>query len=126
MLNVLIVEHDAAAGSALAAMLEPHEEFCVVGFASDLESSVAIARTSNVHIAFVAVDLAEMETGYQVADTLNRLGIICVLVTTSAAPFAMPELAAAWLEEPNSTAAVSEALRLASENLFAKPELKLQ
>lgn len=120
MLHVLIVKDDAVATSSLAAMLGCEDDYLVVGVAHDLESALKVARTSNVHIAFVDVHLASVDSGYRIADELNQLKITCVFVTGSTPPFAMPELAVAWLEEPCTAEAVSRSLHLASAKLMAQ------
>lgn len=120
MLHVIIVMDDVAAASSLAAILGHQQGYRVVSFAYDLVSAVSVARSSNVHIAFVDVDLASLDSGYRIADELNRLGITCVFVTRSAPPFPMPELAATWLEEPYTPETVSRSLQLASARLMAQ------
>lgn len=120
MLHVILVMDDAAAASSLGAMLGHEEGYRVVGLAYDLESAVTVARSSNVHIAFVDVHLASLDSGYRVADELNQLGITCVFVTRSTPPFPMPELAVTWLEEPYTSETVSRSLQLASAQLMAQ------
>ncbi|MBU1837513.1 MAG: response regulator [Alphaproteobacteria bacterium] len=120
MLHVLIVEGDDLFASSLASMFKEKVGFQVVGFANDLQSSRQMALTANVHIAFVDVHLPGFQSGFQVAKELNSLGIACVLVSATDAPFPMPELAATWLKKPYSETAVSLSLNMATESLIAR------
>lgn len=120
MLHVLIVEADPAAAVNLARLLEHHDGFRVVGFADDLRSALQIARSANVHVAFVDVQLACLDTGFQVAHELNRRGIACVLSSGTSSPFPMPELAVTWLEKPYTLESVSASLGMAADGLMAQ------
>ena len=121
MLHVLIVDDDPAAAAALAAALSEREGYLVVGLAGDLRSAIELARSSNVHIAFIDAQLACFDSAYRIADELNGLGIQCVFVTATAPPFLMPELAVAWLEKPFTGQAAARCLELATSSLFASP-----
>ena len=122
MLHVMIVDDDTSAAMSLADMLRQQEGYLVVGFADDLDSAVRVARSSNVHIAFVNVSghLAGLDSGYLVADELNGLGITCVFLTRTAPPFPMPELAVGWLEKPYTMDALAHSLRLAAADLMTQ------
>lgn len=122
MLHVLIVDDDPGAAASLAALLGQQEGYSIVGFADDLRSSLELARRCNVHIAFIDIHLACLDSGYRIADELNHMGISCVFVTATEPPFSMPELAAAWLEEPYTAESVAQSLRLAAVDLLSQAQ----
>lgn len=122
MLHVMIVDDDSSTATALIDLLRQQDGYLVVGLAGDRDSAIRVARSSNVHIAFVSVSshLGGLDSGFLVADELNDLGITCVFLTRTAPPFPIPELAVGWLQEPYTTDALAHSLRLAAAHLMAQ------
>lgn len=123
MLNVMVVDDEPVIAETIRDMINLHARFRVVGVAEDETSALQVAASENVHIAFVDVHLARLDTGYRVADELCRRGVSCIMVSGDSVPFPMPELIACSLIKPFSSDTVEWALRVAETDLYRRAPL---
>jgi DNA-binding response OmpR family regulator len=117
-LRVLIVEDEPLLGMELedAVVLAGHE---VIGWATGLESAIALAEARSPDFAFVDLRLRDGETGLEISRRLSELGVAVVITTAQGDHVDDPEHALGTVPKPYSPEIIHAVLRHAAEKLEA-------
>lgn len=115
MMQVLIVENDAAVATVLKDIVEIDRTHTVTGIAIDLDAAIASMDQCPPQLALIDLHLAGTATGIEVAARARERSVPTLFTTGSPLPFPVPEIALGCLCKPYSCYSVSQALRIAEE-----------
>lgn len=113
MMQVLIVENDAAVATVLKDIVEIDRTHTVTGIAIDLDAAIASMDQCPPQLALIDLHLAGTATGIEVAARARERSVPTLFTTGSPLPFPVPEIALGCLCKPYSCYSVSQALRIA-------------
>lgn len=119
-LRILIVEDEALVAMDLETMIELAGHHAV-GLADDHASAVELAGETGPDLALVDVQLAQGDSGLEVAQSLRKQGIAVIFATGNCPRERGEGLALGCLHKPYSYESMAATLEIARALLAARP-----
>jgi CheY-like chemotaxis protein len=126
MFKILIVEDDEQFAVILRQLIELNPLYEVTAVARDTETAQACIADRLPDLALVDLELANGDSGYDVAEMLVDADVACLFITGAPPEQDAPELAVGCLVKPFGEGDLSHALRCAEDRTRGREPLKLR
>ena len=119
-MKILIIEDEYLVARSLTLLLQTMG-YEVAGVADDVASAIKEAERTQPQLAFVDIQLAQVDSGLDAAAELQKRGVICIFLTGNPPAGPRPDIALGCLPKPFSDVALAGAIKIAEAFIEGAP-----